>query len=449
MRQASDLAGLAVAVALTLASGPSAARAQDTHYWTVQSGARANLLGGAVVADDHDLSAAFYNPAGLVRIEREAALSTFVRMSTRVTLEVDAASALVAESNVGSSAPGFFAVRLSGVPLVNGDALTFSYLVRQSSKLDMSGLAASEPGVLPATAVDLSVGQDLYDGWYGLSWATGSATASFGASLYYSSVSQRQRIQTADVSILAPGDGSATVDELQFAFSVRRLIAKVGAEWSTGPVTLGGAVTLPSLRLPFSSGTLTVGHSTIPLDSVSPSELTKGRQEGIDANFRHPISVALGATVSVGSLEILSSAEWFASVDGYDVLDTEPLTAQLPPATLEVPIRQARESVLNVGLGAAWQATSFLSVFGSARTDNSFKSKEARSVVGLAGYDLTHVTAGFGIATGPLELWLGILRSTGSSNGEAVPSPLPSAPLVRVRTEHDGIGLLGAFSASF
>ncbi|MFQ5582925.1 MAG: long-chain fatty acid transport protein, partial [Calditrichia bacterium] len=39
--------------------------AQDANYWTNQYGARANLLGGAVVGSVVDLSGTFYNPGAL------------------------------------------------------------------------------------------------------------------------------------------------------------------------------------------------------------------------------------------------------------------------------------------------------------------------------------------------------------------------------------------------
>ena len=52
---------------------------QDTHYWTNQYGARAALLGGAVIAGSDDNSAVYYNPANLAFIqESTVSLNTSV-----------------------------------------------------------------------------------------------------------------------------------------------------------------------------------------------------------------------------------------------------------------------------------------------------------------------------------------------------------------------------------
>ena len=65
--------------------GPS--HAQDAHYWTLQDGTRAELLGGTVVGSIKDLSSTFYNP-GAIWIKRhgllqQAQADTRIRFSHR------------------------------------------------------------------------------------------------------------------------------------------------------------------------------------------------------------------------------------------------------------------------------------------------------------------------------------------------------------------------------
>jgi hypothetical protein len=72
------VAVVAAVAALSLFTTPPA-RAQDAHYGSIQNGSQATLLGGAVVANDPDLSAAYYNPGALARHAEASALSMFAK----------------------------------------------------------------------------------------------------------------------------------------------------------------------------------------------------------------------------------------------------------------------------------------------------------------------------------------------------------------------------------
>ncbi len=58
--------GLLVMLAVLVFS--TEGRAQDSHYWTHQYGTRSTLLGGAMIGNVTDISAAYYNPGGLAVI---------------------------------------------------------------------------------------------------------------------------------------------------------------------------------------------------------------------------------------------------------------------------------------------------------------------------------------------------------------------------------------------
>ena len=60
---------LALIAGLLIATISLPALAQDSHYWTLTYGARASLLGGAVIGSVLDLSATYYNPGALPLIE--------------------------------------------------------------------------------------------------------------------------------------------------------------------------------------------------------------------------------------------------------------------------------------------------------------------------------------------------------------------------------------------
>jgi len=436
---------MAGAIAVLIMAQP--ARSQDAHYWAVQNGSQATLLGGAVVGLDTDLSAAYYNPGSLARVTDTGALSMFAKTVTDLTLTFETSPGLEAKSSVGASAPGMFAARIPGVHLIDDDIITFSYLVHQSSKLDMSG-ATLTSAVLPTEAVDVALFQDIYDGWYGLWWARDMNGFGVGVSLFFSSLSYRQRIETKDI-VLDLGQGGALSENLYYSWSCRRLVAKGGVTWGDGPVSLGATVTAPSVRLPWSSGMMSVGRNYIQADTTLEAQVALSRQEDLDADYREPVSIAVGARARLGSFDFYASTEWFASVGKYDVLETRPLTSQVPPQQFELPITQERESVLNVGGGVSVDVLSWLSLFGSARTDRSYRNPQTRTFVGLGAYDLYHVTGGIGMHNDSIDVVLGGLFASGDSDGTYVTSPLPGAPSVPARTEFSEKGFMLAFSATF
>lgn len=53
---------LTVSVLLIISSQ---AFSQDSHYWNIQYGTKATLLGGAVIGSVSDLSATYYNPGAI------------------------------------------------------------------------------------------------------------------------------------------------------------------------------------------------------------------------------------------------------------------------------------------------------------------------------------------------------------------------------------------------
>ncbi len=440
----------AVAIAVYLFAGTLAGRAhaQDAHYWSLQNGAQATLLGGAVVAHDPDLSAAFYNPGSLGRAVNGSALSMFAKTNTSIDVSLDTSTPLTAESNIGASAPGMFAALIPGVHIVDGDVVTFSYLAHQSSKLDLTGAVLSSP-VIPAEALDFFIFQDIYDGWYGLSWANDMNGFGVGVSVFFSSVSYRQRIETKDMLLNPPTETGVLSENLYYSFACRRVVAKGGVTWTGGPVSLGATITAPSMRLPWSSGEMSVGRNFLYEDSVQTAQIAISRQEDLDADYREPMSVALGAQFDAGSFSFYATAEWFGSVDEYDVLETKPLQSQVPPQEFLLPITQSREDVLNVGGGVSIEATSWLSLLGSVRSDHSYRDPGKRTFVGLGAYDLYHATAGVGLSTDKFEVVLGGIYAAGDAESEVVLSPLPGSPAVSTRTDFKQTGFIIAFSASF
>jgi hypothetical protein len=263
-------------------------------------------------------------------------------------------------------------------------------------------------------------------------------------------VSYRQRIETSDMVILSAGEAGVLDESVYYAFSVRRLVAKGGATWTSGPLSIGATLTLPSIGLPWSSGTFAAGRKLVYADTTLSAQIGSSRQEDLVASYREPLSIALGAQAELGACEFYASAEWFGPVDEYDVLDTHPIESQLPTQSFDLPLTQERRDVFNIGAGVSIHPATWLSLFGSVRTDWSYRDEDASRVfVGLGGYDLIHTTVGVGLSNDHLDVVLGGIFSSGESTDDLTLSPLPSSPSVPTHTDFSRSGFILAFSATF
>ena len=168
---------LLVILAVLVLAGQS--RAQDSHYWTHQYGTRSTLLGGAMIGNVTDISAAYYNPGGLALIAApQLILGARVYDFTTITVNTRVGEEEVfdTDSEQFRRAPGFFGVRLPFAFLGDHD-LAFSTFSRQEFSFGVSERrintdeeVASVPN-LASFVGEVSFNQNLNEAWYGLTWS--------------------------------------------------------------------------------------------------------------------------------------------------------------------------------------------------------------------------------------------------------------------------------------
>jgi hypothetical protein len=119
-------------VLLSALGAASAAPAQDTHYWSIQYGPVAQLVGGQVIGGVPDLSATFYNPGALaLRNESTYLLSTeSVQWETLTTQSDPSLQVLDTSSSNFGTAPSLLAGALPNW-LGENTKLAWSFLTRQ------------------------------------------------------------------------------------------------------------------------------------------------------------------------------------------------------------------------------------------------------------------------------------------------------------------------------
>ncbi len=334
-----------------LAALPSAAEAQDTHYWNVQYGNRARLLGGSSVGSASDLSAVYYNPGRLALVDRpELLLSGTVFEQTTVRLKQTNRSRELSASRFALS-PSLFAGELR-FGFLGRSRLAYSFLTRQQSSFDLQGvLAGTAPANLGlpagATVAD-SVRQEhrLSEYWGGLTWAsTIGERVGIGVSTFVASRNQRGFAQRSFAATFDDDEPGLVLQTSDYKYGHWRLVWKLGVGTRLEGWDLGATVTLPGVPIG--------GNGRVAVDDVrignigQPATVISLGQEDLGARFKSPLSLAAGGSRSFDESRVHLTLEWFAPQDLYTVLAARPATSSVGDVILDPSIRQQAAAVVN------------------------------------------------------------------------------------------------------
>ena len=428
---------------LCLASLSAPARAQDTHYWNLQYGPVATLLGGVVVGSTRDLSATFYNPGGLILSDDPSfLLSTESFQSEKVTLEPTGGGRLfdLGTSSIGA-APTLIAGNLpKGWGGRNG-RLAWSYLTRQRFDVRMNRRLEDQLAGTPyAGSAEVLFDQRLSEDWGGLTYSHGvGKTLGLGLSLYGVYRGQQTRTETNLQTTSASGAGVTGITLDDYNYGHARMLAKLGVAKDWRRWQAGLSVTTPSLRV-FGSGQAGFTRSVSGVDANGDGRLdtvvAASSQEDLRADFKSSWAIGGGAAWRQGdSTRFHAAAEWYAPVEAFSVLDPTPFVSQPFGPGYDPLLVQRLESVLNVGVGAEHEFSRDLAVYGAFHTDFSAAPADRTQSIGAADWDLYHFTAGTAFRVADMRFTLGAAWAFGSRT-ETLYTPLPAAlPVVSLSHE--------------
>ncbi len=416
MRGPTDIALLRAALlALVLGCAlPAPALAQSTNYWSNQFGNRARLLGGSVVGSVEDLSAVYYNPGVLALLDDpQFLLAGNVYQLTSLSVQ----DGLGQGRDIGSSrlvgvAP-LFAGRLR-LGFLGKHRLAYTFLTRQSVDLrleersplggeDLFGIAD-----LRFTTGDVRLEQSLGEYWAGLSWSY-PLTEHIGIGVTPFVAVRRQKVrQQLEVQGLGEsGLSGMAFQSREFYFRHARLLAKLGVGADYGTWRFGMSLTTPGLVSALGRGQSGV-DSTLVTQGTAPSQVITDFQEGLAATYRSPWSVAAGASRSFfGDTRLHLSAEWFAPVSEYRILDAAPVTAQSTGEELNTDVTLRLDDVLNVGVGLEHRYSEVLNLYLSFSTDFSAARPSTNVSTALSGWDLYHFASGASFQVARYDVTLG------------------------------------------
>ncbi|MCX6568601.1 MAG: hypothetical protein NT147_06075 [Candidatus Aminicenantes bacterium] len=400
------------------------ARPQDSHYWTSHYGTRATLLGGAVIGSVLDLSGTYYNPGGMSLIKDPQTLMAAKVIqyphiglvgSDRRSVPFNSASLAPAPSLVA----GTFKFRG-----LSKHWFGYSYLSRQDVKLGVSVSSTGTRDILPDApgpekyATQFRLEEKISEPWFGLTWSYRVAkNVGVGVSQYIAVRTQRASIQTLVETLDSGNSVAMALGARQYHYQNIRILWKIGLAFDFKWATMGLTLTTPGLTL---SGTGSTGvNSTVVAldmdgDGVGDDFLAADYRNRQPVTFRTPVSLAAGATFKIQKVRVYWSAEWFAPISPYTVVDTAEFAAQSTGQLLSTDVTQELAAVLNMGIGLEWFYSSRFKGYASYSTDYSAKEPGTATNISLTDWDIQHLITGAEIAIKNSALTVGLGYSFGS-----------------------------------
>jgi hypothetical protein len=422
----------------------TSAAAQDTNYWNIQYGPVGQLLGGQVIASTRGLTATFYNPGGLSLEEGSTFLlstESFQIESINTTPTSDVSLFDTSSTRFGA-APTLVAGVLPRGWLGERTRMAWSFLTRQELKSRL-GQRVTDPFELPGgdSAAELYLDNEVNESWGGLTVSRElSETLGIGVTWYGVYRGQRNRSELSLQAVSADQAGLTALGIQEFNYYHFRTLAKLGVAWERNNLRLGLNVTTPSAAL-FGSGKAGYTLSLLGVDAngdgfPDPPVLDVQTAEGLDVYYKSSWAVGGGLAWYRGPTRWHASAEWFAPVDRFTVID---LPSDNPEE--DIHFSQQLQSVVNVGLGVEHDFQNEFAVYGAAHTDFSASVGNPDVNVAVANWNLYHLSGGVKFAFAGSRFTLGATYSFGSSD-RPLPTTIPPEQV-------PGAGLDGDLDVSY
>lgn len=398
-------------------------RSQDSHYWTNQYGTRATLLGGAVIGSVLDLSGTYYNPGGMSLIkDPETLMAAKVIQYPHVSLSGEERGTLHLNSANLGPAPSLIAgtFRLRGL---RKHWFGYSYLSRQEVKLGVSVSSTGVRDILPDRpgnedyATQYRLDEKMSEPWFGLTWSYKlKENIGIGVSQYFTVRTHRASTQTLVEALDATGNVALALGARQYHYQNFRILWKIGLAFDLDRITLGLTLTTPSLKL-YGTGSSGVNSSVVGLDldgdGAADDFMAAAYSNRQPASFRTPLSLAAGATFKLRNFRVYGSAEWFARVRPYTVVDAAEFEAQTTGELLSIDVSHELAPVLNTGIGLEYAHSLRFKSYVSYTTDRSAKKPGTETNLSLTDWDIHHLIAGAEVAVKNSALTFGLGYSFG------------------------------------
>lgn len=442
MKRQSQVCGPADAVLraalLVLACAlPWPALAQSTNYWSNQYGNRARLLGGSVIGSVQDLSATYYNPGALALLDDPQFLLAgnvyqFINLSVQNSL---GEGRDLFTSRVIGLAP-LFAGRIR-FGFLGKHRLAYTFFTRQYVDLrleDRSPLTGANLFGIPDLTFNsgnVLLESSLGEYWGGLSWSYPlTEHIGIGVTPFIAVRRQRVREQLVVQGLGASGLAGMAFQSREIYYQNVRVLAKLGVAADYGTWRFGMSLTTPQFLSAAGRGETGL-DSTLVSQGTTPAQVVSNFQDGLSSQYHSPWSVGAGLSRSFGSSRLHLSAEWFAPVSEYHVIDSDPFIGQSTGEELNTDVTLRLDDVLNVGLGLEHRYSEGLNLYLSFSTDFSATPPSTDVALALSGFDLYHFATGASFQVGRYDVTLGGVFSFGDLNTPRTLEFIPGDAITR------------------
>jgi hypothetical protein len=378
--------------------------AQDSHYWTNQYGTQSWLLGGAVVGSTTDLSSTYYNPGALALYPDTSAVQSAITLNwTRSTITTTNTDFRLRSGNA-EPLPTLVAVNLP-IQLFGSRSLVVSYLKRTDVSLDLDGSLTDRLSETSVLSVSGAIVRDLNDSWFGLTWSRNlDHVHAFGVTTYISTVSSEYSSLISSATVDNGRASSASLTEYE-SYGTARLLAKLGYYYDGRPLSIGVTVTTPALHLLTTRGETRISQFVQLGDSMTT--FYGDKQKGLSADYRTPLSIAVGATWRSEATSVYFTAEWFSGLNAYRPLVPAPFQSIIPDTMFTYGEVINRYAIINVAVGMKTKISDRTSFYLSLIRDGSYLRAVDTESNSIVNYDLYHGTIGWNFAIDPLEITVG------------------------------------------
>jgi hypothetical protein len=353
--------------------------AQEANYKYENYGSRSILMSGSVTGSVEDLELTYYNPARLAQVDNpifsiNAKAYQLNNIRIRNAFSEDEELKTSRFGGIPSMLVGSFKIKKW-----EGHKFAYSFITKSRSNFNLSfdsGLQEDDviegiPGPEEINSVT-SLGNDLREEWFGLTWATAiDSTLSVGASLFGSTYrlnsSNNRRVS------IDTGEGVLAYNQIvNFTQKSYGLFAKLALAYEWRKMNIGLTVSLPYLAV-YNDGKFNYEE----LLAGAGSELDFLTKEGfnkLDSKRKVPLSVALGVGFPLGKVKISSNLEWYNSVGAYQRIDIPSFDRDESNPNfneLTFDLTEELRSIVNFAVGVEFPFSEKLKGYGSFSTDFS------------------------------------------------------------------------------